>query len=121
MASQSTIAVTKECHTKERAQEEVQVHPHRKPLSVKVIGLRIALAQEEERVDKYRWTLLRVVTPTANVDQSRGVLTDGSIRVHDCRTKSSRRSRQRKTQPRRELTAEVHYLIESRGYCAQDD
>ena len=53
MATQTPVAVTKECLTKERVQKILQVHPQRKPFSVEMIGLRIAPAQEEKRIEKY--------------------------------------------------------------------
>ena len=53
MTTQTPVAVTEECPTKERVQEILQVHPQRKPFSVEMISLRITPTQEEKWIEKY--------------------------------------------------------------------
>jgi hypothetical protein len=53
MAAQTPVTVTKECLTKERVQKILQVHPQRKPFSKEMVGLRFAITQEEERIEKH--------------------------------------------------------------------
>ena len=53
MTAQTPVTTTKECLTKERVQNILQVHPQRKPLSKEMVGLRFTMTQEEERIEKH--------------------------------------------------------------------
>ena len=53
MATQTPVTVAEKRHAKERVQEEIQVHPCHQPRTVKVVGLRIALAQKEKGIENY--------------------------------------------------------------------
>ena len=52
-AAWAPVTVAKERHSQERSQEEVQVHTGREPFAKKFVGSSLALAQEEEGVEKH--------------------------------------------------------------------
>ena len=79
MTTQTSMTVTKECHTQERAQKQLQVHSRAKPSRKTIIGLRFTPAHKKERVVPNRWTLLWVVLTTSHVNQASCILANGTI------------------------------------------
>ena len=121
MATQSPVAITKEGHPEKGLQEEPKVHSGRQPLAIKTVGNRITLAQEEEGIEKYGRSQLRIVTSTAYVHQPRGVLSNKTISMHDCWAQGPRSKRRRKTQSRREDTSDLDNLRVTTRDSAQEN
>ena len=93
MAAQSPATVTKECHPKKGLQEDLQVSAYTKPLAESVIRNGFALVEVEERIVKDRRSALRVVTPIADIQESRSILAHRPIKVDDCGAQGSKRGR----------------------------
>ena len=121
MTTWPSLAVTKECHTDQRLEEELQVGSNRKPRSKEVIGHRLTLVKEEEGIEKLGRPVLRIITSITNIHKTRRILTNRPVIMDDCGAQGSRRLERGKMQSRDKFRANMNYLLIPRRHSRKKD